>query len=154
VTGAGPVRVGCVALGLLAASYGGWLLLRLGGANTRSTVVWLAGGVVLHDAVFAPLVVVLGLLALRVLPRRHLAPVVVTLVVVVPVTLAGIPELGRFGARPDNPTLLDRPYWPGWFVLVTLTVAAVVSGTVVRRLARDRSDSSGGGGDGPGRGRR
>jgi hypothetical protein len=127
------IRTACLVAGVLAAAYGVWLLLGLGWANTRSTLVWLAGGVVLHDGVFAVLVLALSLLAVRLVPREHLAPVVVALVILIPVTLAGIPELGRFGARADNPTLLDRHYWLGWAVMVTLVVVCVLVGVVATR---------------------
>jgi hypothetical protein len=53
------------------------------------------------------------------------------------VTLLAIPELGRFGARADNPTLLDRHYWLGWSVLVTLVVVGVGAGSAV--VARRRT---------------
>ena len=69
-----------------------------------------------------------ALAALRLVPGDRLAPWIVALVVLVPVTLLGIPELGRFGARADNPTLLDRHYWLGWSVMVTLVVGCVVVG--------------------------
>ena len=52
--------------------------------------------------------------------------------ILVPVTLVGVPELGRFGARADNPTLLDRPYWLGWSVLVTLVRRAACSSGTLR----------------------
>ena len=55
-----------------------------------------------------------AVVAVRVLPPDRLAPGVVALVVLVPVTLLAIPVLGRFGARADRPTLLDRDYWLGW----------------------------------------
>jgi hypothetical protein len=144
------VRTAMLVLGLLAAAYGLWLLLDLGWANNRATLVWLIGGVVLHDGVFSVLVLVGSLLALRLAPRDRLAPWVVGLVILVPVTLVGIPELGRFGARADNPTLLDRNYWLGWSVLVTLVVLGVLVGAVV--AARRRTP--GGGGDGTGAGGR
>ena len=86
----------------------------------------------LHDGIFAPAVIVVALVALRLVPRERLAPWVVALVILVPVTLVGIPELGRFGARADNPTLLDRHYWLGWSVLVTLVVVGVLVGAVAR----------------------
>ena len=143
------IRAGGVLVGVLAASYGVWLLLDLGWANTRSTLVWLVGGVVLHDGVFAVLVLAVALVALRLVPRDRLAPVVVVLVILVPVTLAGIPELGRFGARADNPTLLDRPYWLGWSVMVTLVVVGVLIGAVATRrrtAVRGGDDDTGTGG--------
>ncbi len=127
------LRSTAMGVGVLATAYGVWLLLDLGWANTRSTLVWLVGGVVLHDGVFSVLVLAVSLVAVRLVPHDRLAPWVVALVVLVPVTLVGIPELGRFGARADNPTLLDRPYWLGWSVLVTLVVVSVVVGTLATR---------------------
>ena len=144
------LRAVLLAAGVAAAAYGVWRLLDLGSENTRATVTWLVGGVVLHDGVFAPLVLVAGLVAVRLVPRRHLAPVVVVLVVLVPVTLAGIPELGRLGARADRPTLLDRDYWLGWWVMVTLVVATVAVGAAIaaRRRMLDARGGDRGQGDG------
>lgn len=144
------IRAVLLGLGVVAAAYGGWLLLGLGWANNRATLVWLVGGVVLHDGVFSVLVLVAALVAVRLVPRDRLAPWVVGLVVLVPVTLVGIPELGRFGARADNPTLLDRDYWLGWSVLVTLVLLGVLGGAVL--AARRRTP--GGGDDGTGAGGR
>ena len=141
------VRSVALVAGIVSTAYGVWLLLGLGWANTRSTLVWLVGGVVLHDGVFAVLVTAVALAALRLVPDDRLAPWVVALVILVPVTLLGIPELGRFGARTDNPTLLDRHYWLGWSVMVTLVVAGVLVGAVVRARATRRRTAIGGGDD-------
>jgi hypothetical protein len=143
------IRATGVLAGVLTASYGVWLMLGLGWANTRSTLLWLAGGVVLHDGVFSVLVLAIGFVALRLVPRDRLAPWVVGSVILVPVTLVSIAELGRFGARADNPTLLDRPYWLGWSGLVTLVVVCVAVGAVVTRRrapARGGDDDPGAGG--------
>ena len=143
------VRSVATVAGALATVYGVWLLLDLGWANTRSTLVWLIGGVVLHDGVFAPLVIVVALVALRLVPRDRLAPWVVALVILVPVTLVGVPELGRFGARADDPTLLDRHYWLGWSLMVTLVVVGVIVGAVAttrRTAVRGGDDDTGPGG--------
>ncbi len=102
----------------------------------------------LHDGVFSVLVLVVALVAVRLVPRDRLAPWVVGLVILVPVTLVGIPELGRFGARADNPTLLDRDYWLGWSVLVTLVVLGVLGGAVL--AARRRTPDGGDDGTGAG----
>jgi hypothetical protein len=148
-------RATSLLLGLGVGAYGVWRLLDLGWENTRATLVWLVGGVFLHDAVFAPAVLVAALVTLSLVRRERLAPLVVGLVILVPVTLLAVPELGRFGARADRPTLLDRDYWLGWGVLATLVVVGVLVGTVA--TARRRSPTgptSGGGDDGPGHGRR
>jgi hypothetical protein len=143
-------RAVLLVVGVVAAAYGVWSLLGLGWANTRATLLWLVGGVVLHDGVFAPAVILVALVVVRLVPRDRLAPWVVGLLILVPVTLVGIPELGRFGARADNTTLLDRPYWLGWLVLVTLVVLGVLIGAVATR----RREPAGGGDDGAGAGRR
>ncbi|MCW2843772.1 MAG: hypothetical protein JWN22_1688 [Nocardioides sp.] len=127
-------RAAVGALGVLAGAYGAWLLLsRLDPTQLTSAALWLAGGVVLHDFVLTPLVLVGVLVVGRVLPRHAHAPAVVGLVVLGAVTLLAIPVLGRFGARPDNPTLLDRSYGAGWLVLAGLTVVAVVVASLVVR---------------------
>jgi hypothetical protein len=50
------------------------------------------------------------------------------------VTVLAVPVLGRFGARDDNPTLLDRPYFVTWLVGCAVTVLLVgVTGAVRRQ---------------------
>jgi hypothetical protein len=56
----------------------------------------------------------------------------VGLVVLGSVTLLAVPVLGRFGARDDNPTLLDRHYGTGWLVVAGLVVLAVAVAGLVR----------------------
>jgi hypothetical protein len=148
-----PTRIATLLVGLAVTLYGAWLLLGLGWANTRSTLFWLVGGVVLHDGVFAPAIIVVGLVALRVMKPQRWAPVVVGMVILVPATLLAIPELGRFGARADNTTLLDRHYWVGWFVLAGLVLAGVVASMVLSARTRHASPTPEGGDDddpGPG----
>src|SRR5215208_3499810 len=131
----GAARAVMLVLGVAAGAYGGFRLLDLGWDNTRATLVWLVGGVLLHDGVLAPLTMVVAAVAVRLIPRDRLAPFVVGLVVLAPVTLLAVPMLGGFGARADNPTMLDRPYWLGWSVLVTLVVTAIL---VARYTGRRR----------------
>lgn len=141
-----PVRVGLVAAGVAVGGYGGWLLLRLGWDNLVATVPWLVAAVLLHDAVWAPLVLLAAAAGGARLPRTWRTPVMVGAVVLVTVTIAAVPMLGGFGARPDNPTLLDRPYLVGWLVFA----AVVALGVLVGRLARARSAQRGGIADTPG----
>ena len=79
----------------------------------------------------------LAAVVLRVLPASARAPAIVGFVVLGSVTLLAVPVLGRFGARPDNVTLLDRHYVVGWLVFAALTVAAVVVASVVRSRGAD-----------------
>jgi hypothetical protein len=127
------VRAVIGAVGVVVGLFGAWFLLtrqdldQLVGAAT-----WLVVGVVLHDGVLAVATLLLGAVALRLLPRAARAPAVVAFVVLGSVTLLAVPVLGRFGERSDNATLLDRDYTAGWLVLALLTVAAVVVASVLR----------------------
>ena len=129
------MRAALGAVGVLVLGYGAWLLLSRED-DLVDVALWLAAGVVLHDAVLALATVVLGTLAVRWAPVPFRAPIVVGLVVLGSVTLLAVPVLGRFGARADNPTLLDRDYTAGWLVLAVGTAVAVV----VAGLVRSRRD--------------
>ena len=94
---------------------------------------WLVGGVVAHDAVVAPLVVVVGVLGVPRLPPAFRAPAVVGLVVLMTVTLMAVPVIGRFGAKADDHGLLNRPYVALWLVFAVLVVVAVVIASWARR---------------------
>lgn len=141
------IRIALAMLGLAAAAYGAVELLDLGLDNLVATVTWLAGGVLVHDALVAPLTIAVWFVVSRISGRRLPGAVVVAAVVLGTVTVVAVPVLGRFGARPDNPTLLDRNYVLGWAMLATLTV--VVTAAVVAASRRGR-----GGDHGPGPGRR
>jgi hypothetical protein len=117
-----------LALSVAAAVMLAWgvrLLLGLDPADLVDAALWLAGGVLVHDLVLAPVVVLVGLLLSRRLPALVQRPVAVGLVVVGTVTLALVPTLGRFGAKPDDPYLLDRDYLAWWVGLVGLAVVLV-----------------------------
>ena len=123
-------RVAIGALGVLAGLYGGWLVLSRG-HDLLNLGLWLAAGVVLHDGVLALVVLAVGTVAVRLLPGPAKAPAVVGFVVLGSVTLLAVPVLGRFGARSDNPTLLDRDYTVGWLVLAGLVLVAIVAASLV-----------------------
>lgn len=130
------------ALGVLVAAYGAWLLVSREAAHRLVEVgLWLGAGVLLHDVVLAPLVLLGTALAARVLPAAWRSPAVVVLVVLGAVTLLAVPVLGRFGARADNTTLLDRDYTTGWLLVAGLVVLGAALGAVlgpVLRAARRR----------------
>jgi len=124
-------------VGVAVGCYGGWLLLtRQTAADLVSAGQWLVGGVVLHDLVLAPLVIVLVAVAGRLTPRSLRAPAAVLLVVVGSVTLLAVPVLGGFGRRADNPSLLDRDYTTGWLLLVGVLVVLAAVGSAVQLWRR------------------
>ncbi len=145
------LRILTGALGVLLGAYGAWLLLSRQDLDRLTGVaVWLAAGVVLHDFVLAPLVIVAAAVAARLLPRPARGPATVGLVVLGSVTLLAVPVLGRFGARADNPTLLDRPYVAGWLVLAGLVLTGVVVATVLRARRDHHGPAAGRSAHGPG----
>ncbi|QWZ09185.1 hypothetical protein KRR39_05165 [Nocardioides panacis] len=48
-------------------------------------------------------------------------------------TLLAIPAIGRFGAREDVPSLLNRPYGVLWLGFAALVVGVVVAAALLRR---------------------
>lgn len=151
-------RVALGATGVALTTYGVLLLLtRQDSGRVVDALVWLAGGVVVHDGILVPFTLLLAVLAMRLLPDSYRAPATIALVVVGPLTLLSVPVLGSFGARPDNATLLDRPYLVSWVCLLAFSVVAVaVAGRVVRSRhgADRRNERWGGGNDGTGAGGR
>ena len=116
------------ALGTLLATYGGWLLLsRQDADGNLDALLWLVGGVVVHDALLAPVVIALGVVVSRVVPAGARAAAVAGLVVLGTLTLLAVPFLGGFGRvnAPDNTTLLDRDYTAGYLVLVVAVLVLV-----------------------------
>lgn len=129
------MRALTAATGLVVLGYGGWLLVSRED-QLVDVAIWLVAGVLLHDGALAVLTLALGALAVRLVPVAARAPVAVGFVVLGPATLLAIPVLGRFGARADNPTLLDRDYTAGWLVLAATTTVAVVAAALVRSRRR------------------
>ncbi|GAA4714565.1 hypothetical protein [Nocardioides conyzicola] len=142
------LQVAIGAVGVVLGGFGAWFLLtRQDLDQLTNAAVWLAAGVVIHDGVLAIATLVVGAVVLPRLPRAARAPAVVGFVVLGSVTLLAVPVLGRFGARPDNATLLDRSYVTAWLVLAALTLVAVVVASVLR--SRGAHDDGGTGGPRP-----
>jgi len=136
-------RVLIALLGLAAAAYGLVLLVSNGLDDLVAAVIWLAAGVVLHDFVLVPLTLGVCWVAMRVVPPGRRPPLAAGLLVLGSLTVLAIPVLGRFGERPDNPTLLDRDYTAGWLVVAGLTLVAVLAGLVVSARTRPRTGGPG-----------
>jgi hypothetical protein len=128
-------RITLIAVGALVLAIGTKYLLDEDFRDLLDAVVWLGAGVIAHDAFLAPITLVLMVLSTRYLPGWLRGPAAAGFVVLATVTIAAIPVLGRFGARPDNPSLLDRDYVAGWFVFAGLVLSAVAL-AAVRRHAR------------------
>lgn len=126
-------------VGVAMGAFGALRFLQLDFPDLVDAVLWLAGGVIVHDAILAPLTIALTVLLTRVVPERARTRVTVGLVVLVTVTITAIPVLGRFGEKPDNITLLDRNYTVGWLVFAVLVlVGTLVAGPLARRVRPDQ----------------
>ena len=136
MAGVSATRAALGALGVLVGLYGAWLLLsRQDLDQLVSAAIWLGGGVVVHDGLIALLSLAIVAAGARLLPRVARPAAAVAMVVVGSLTILAIPMLGSFGAKEDNPTLLDRNYWLGWSAIVVVALAAVVVAAVLRARA-------------------
>lgn len=126
----------------------GWLVIAFGirGAllhhvdtRPRDLVTFVVGGALLHDLVFAPLVVGAGVLVGRLVPGRGRAPVQVALIVGGIVALFAYPLVRGFGRATGNPTSLPHDYATNLAVVVGIVWLAVGSGALLHRSLNLRS---------------
>ncbi len=129
-------RLAIGALGVAAGLWGVWLLRDDGVDRLTSTGLWLGGGIVLHDFVLAPLVVVIGVVAARIVPDRHRAVAAVAFLVWGAVTVAVANVLSGQGGKPGMDSLLNRPYLTSWLVLTAVVVGAATVAGVIRTRRR------------------
>ena len=129
----------------------GWgiALVASGGVTTDPTslAIWLAGGVVAHDVLVAPLVVLLGWLAAPRLPGALRGPAAVVLLVAGAVTLMSMPLwlgqlLGRLPTA-QNPTVDPFDYPRNLATVLAAVLAAVVVGAGAAAWLRRRRGPDG-----------
>jgi hypothetical protein len=130
------VRLLLLLAGLWTAGYGVLLLSKHPPRDLVWIAVWFAGGILAHDAVFAPLCAALGLGARLLLPRRWWAPAACGAVCTVTLLLVAAPVIGRRHAHPDNPTVLDRDYPAGLTIALLAVWALVVGAHLTARRGR------------------
>ncbi len=127
----GAVRYGVGSLGLLLMGIGAWQLSVV--PDPWEVGVWLVGALVLHDALIAPLVLVLGFLVAAVPARGVVRGALITGGATVLITL---PLLLRPGS-PPNPSALPLPYGRNLLlVLGAVVISAVVVAVAGRHLPR------------------
>jgi hypothetical protein len=126
------VRAALGGVGLFLLAVGAWHFTRL--RDPYEALEWLAGALVLHDALLAPLVLAAGLLVAALPARRAVRA---TLVTGGALTLVALPALLRPG-RPANPSVLPLPYGRDLLLLLALTAAAGVTAALLARWARRR----------------
>jgi hypothetical protein len=119
------------------------VLMDAAGTQPGVLVRWVVGADLLHDLLFAPVVIGLGWVVVRVVPRSCRVPVQAGLVASGVVVLVGWAAWRGYGRAvvPDNPTVQPLDY-----TTAILTVFGIVWGIVaiwiVARTARRRSSPS------------
>ncbi|MFG2867103.1 hypothetical protein [Streptomyces sp. NPDC048338] len=126
-----PLRWATGGLGLVLIGIGVWRIAAQ--PAPAEVLVWLAGAVVLHDAILAPLVLALGLLLVGSRDRGLLRG---ASIVAGSVLLVTLPLLLRPGA-PPNPSALPLPYGRN-LVIVLAAVAVTAGGLLLERRRRAR----------------
>jgi hypothetical protein len=105
---------------------------------------WFVGGLVVHDFVFAPAVIVLGVVVSRVVPRRVRAMVQAALITSGVLLVLGVPLVRGYGERRFNPSHLPRNYGAGLLTLLAVVWCVAGLWMLASRVRRGGSD-----GDGP-----
>jgi len=134
------VRGLLLAAGVACGLWGLWLMRDFTREQLTSEAFWLAGGVVLHDAVLAPVVVAIGYGASRVLPSHFRSSTATAFLVWGTLTVAFLPVLSGQGGKPGNDTILGKPYVLSWIVMTLVLVAYAVAGALWRRRQTRSSD--------------
>jgi hypothetical protein len=133
------VRAVLMVIGIGLGWYGIATLLGFPNPALISVAVWFGGGILLHDAVFAPLAAAAGIGARRLLPSGWWGPAACGAVCTVALSVIAVPVVLRHGDRASNPTVLDRPYAAGLAVAIalvwTLVALTVAAGAIRRRRA-------------------
>ena len=136
------VRALLVAVGVLMGLWGIWLMRDFRFDQLLSAVTWLAAGVVVHDGILAPAVIGIGVVLARVTPAYARKPVTVGLIVWGTVTIAVANVLSGQGGKPDNDSILNRPYFLSWLVLtVVMFVGIAAYAAVLRRRTNAVAES-------------
>jgi hypothetical protein len=107
-------------------------------------LLWGAGGIVLHDGVWVPFLLLVGAVLARVVPARVRGPVVVGLITAAGITAVGLPAAIRENQHNGNTTLLPLPYLRNWLLLLAAVAVLTAAATAV---THHRTRGRGGGGE-------
>lgn len=121
--------------GLAAVAYGIVLFLDYAAPawpDSFTTLLWIGGGPIVNDAVFAPVAGAIGLLLARVLPRPWRWPVQIGAVLTAVLGFVAFPLLWRTYGVPPKPGLHDGNAWLGLMATLAVVWSAVLVVPVVR----------------------
>lgn len=128
--------------GLALVAYGGllaWEFATSRAVNAVQGAAWFIGGPLVHDAIVAPAVGLIGLVLTRIVPKPWRTPVAVGVVVSGVLTLVAIPLLWRPYGMFTNPGLHDRDYGAGLAIALGAVWLTVIATGLIRRTRSTRS---------------
>ena len=134
------MRFGADRAGRGIGAYGAVLLWENPPVIIMRILVWALVGVVLHDAVFAPVCVALGFVGRRLIPGKWWAPIALAVFCSVVLAFLAVPVYGKPGMRPDNMTVLDRNYPLGLSISLSVVWMCVLVYLLAARLLPVRQD--------------
>ena len=97
---------------------------------------WFVGAAIAHDFVLAPIVALLGVVAIRRIPAPYRGIVHGALIASGIVALTAYPFVRGYGRRPDDPSVLPNNYALG--LAAVLAVIWLVAGGMTLRAVRTR----------------
>jgi hypothetical protein len=130
--------LGVAGLGLMAYSAYG-LVVDTGVPGRQALVA--AALIIGHEAIIMPTVIIIGLVAVRIVPRWARSAAQVALVVTLALIIISIPLLAFAGTFPDLPSLLPRDYWRGLLIAVGATWLLAAAVALTKRGRARRSDA-------------
>jgi hypothetical protein len=131
----------CAACGLAIVGFGfAGLLTQLEGPALASWLKVFGGGLLVHDAIFAPLVVLGSVGLVRIVPVSVRAPVQGALIVSCALVAIAIPVVGGYGRLANNPSLLPSDRY-GTRLVAALAIVWLVAAVVAVVLRRSPAGS-------------
>ncbi len=132
----GPLFWASFAVGWAAIAFGAWSAWsHMGPAARASFALFFVGAAIVHDAVVAPLSIVVGTAVARRSPRLARAAIGSALIVSGAITVAMWPVVRRYGALADNPSFLPNAAGVGLLVVVAI-VWAIAAAAILRARSR------------------
>lgn len=113
--------------------------------SLRATIIWFAGGTIVHDGVVVPLTLLAGLALTRLVPGTYRGIVQGALVMSAAVSLALLPLLSGQGRTAANFSLQPLPYARNLVVVLAALWAGAALLAVRRRREERRHEVDGGG---------
>lgn len=109
-------------------------------AQTRPSnmVKWVVGGLIAHDALVAPAVIVASFLLARLLPAAVRGGIQATLAVCAVLVVMSVPVLKAAGRDPNNPSLLPSDYPQNLAIVLAIVLIGGVALTLLRAARRRR----------------